>query len=198
MNWLDFIDKLIAHLVWPLTLLVILLLPRRYLGGIFQLLKTLKLPGGVELELQDQFRELREEAQAAKLASPSEAKVADLEEGKINDDEQAKFLRMAEDFPQAAIMQSWMQLERLVFNVVAPFKQTVRVSTDRPILLNDALRDLRFTEHIDEATLNVLNRLRNIRNEVVHAKREAVTPGEALEFQELSKAVSDKLRQIRP
>ena len=189
MSWLEFIEKTVGHIAWPGAVIAILLVIRQHLGGIFAALKSLKLPGGVELELHDRFKELREQGEAAKLPVPETLTTADGEQG--------KFLRMAEDFPQAAIMQAWIQLEKEIVDAAALYARPVIAAAPRPRLLMDALQDLRLGEAIDPATVQVIDRLRRIRNEVVHAKREGVTPGEALEFQEWAKAVTERLRLIK-
>ncbi len=94
-------------------------------------------------------------------------------------------------------MQAWIQLEKDIVDAAASYGQPVLASTPRPRLLMDALQDLRRSEVIDSATVEVIDRLRRIRNDVVHAKREEVTPGEALEFQEWAKAVTERLRLIK-
>lgn len=189
MSWLEFIEKIVGHIAWPGAVITILLIIRHHLGGIFAALKSLKLPGGVELELHDRFKDLRVQGEAAKLPVPETLTAAD--------SEQAKFLRMAEDFPQAAIMQAWIQLEKDIVDAAASYGQPVLAATPRPRLLMDALQDLRRGEVIDSATVEVIDHLRRIRNDVVHAKREGVTPGEALEFQEWAKAVTERLRLIK-
>lgn len=189
MSWLEFIEKVISHVTWPGAAIAILLILRRHLSGIFVALKSLKLPGGVELELYDRFKELREQAEAAKLPIPETATQVD--------DEDRKFLRMAEDYPPAAIMQTWIELEKAIADTSAAYARPTHTATSRPRLLRDGLRDLREREVLDAATLEVIERLRRIRNDVVHAKKEAVTPGEALEFQELAKAVTRRLQEIK-
>jgi hypothetical protein len=183
---LEFIEKIVGHIAWPAAAIVVLL---RHLTGIFAALKSLKLPGGVELELYDRFNDLREQAEAAKLPVP--------ESPTQIDDEHGKFLRMAEDFPVGAIMETWIWLEKEVVDLDAAYAPQGVAPSNRPRLLPQALRDLRQGEVIDPATFQVIDRLRGIRNDVVHARREAVTPGEALEFRELATAVIERLRQIR-
>lgn len=137
------------------------------------------------------LKELREQAEAAKLPVP--------ESPTLLDDEHGKFLRMAEDFPAAAIMETWIRLEKEIVDVDVSYAPQGIAPSNRPRLLPQALRDLRQGEVIiDPATFQVIDRLRRIRNDVVHARREAVTPGEALEFRELANAVIERLRQIRP
>lgn len=188
MGWLEFIEKIVGDIAWPATTITILVIIHRHLGGIFAALKSLKLPGGVELELHDRFKELREQAEAAQLPVPEPATVTD--------DKNAKFLRMAEDFPAAAIMDTWIALEKEIMDAAASYARPTIATSPRPRLLHEALQDLRLNEVIDLATLQVIDRLRRIRNEVVHARREAVTLGEALEFRELTLAVIERLRQI--
>jgi hypothetical protein len=184
-SWLEFIEKVIGHAAWPGAAIAILLILRRHLSGVFVALKSLKLPGGVEVELYDRFKELREQAEAAKLPIPETAAPMD--------NEDRKFLQMAEDFPQAAIMETWIGLEREIANVSAAYAGPTITAARRPRGLRDGLQVLRQSEALDAATLDVIDRLQRIRNEVVHAKKKAVTPGEALEFRELAMAVMRRL-----
>lgn len=189
MGWLEFIDKTVGHIAWPAATIVIVVIIRHHLGGVLAALKSLKLPGGVELELHDRFKELREQAEAAKLPIPDQARLAD--------DKNARVLRMAEDFPQAAIMDTWIGLEKEIMDAAEGYARPTMTISNRPRLLQEALQDLRLNEAVDLATLQVIDRLRRIRNEVVHARRETVTPGEALEFRELASAVIARLHQIK-
>jgi hypothetical protein len=182
---LEFIEKIVGHVAWPLATIGILLIAHRV--SILTALKSLKVAptGGLEL----QFREAREQAEVAKLPVAEATLTAD--------DQQGKFLRMAEDFPQAAIMQKWIELEKEIVELATNYAQTRIAPSARPMLLRDALQDLRIHEVLDPATQEVIERLRRIRNDVVHARKEAVTPGEALEFRELANAVVDQLRQSK-
>lgn len=187
MGWLEFIEKMVGHLAWPGAAITILLILRKHLGGIILALKTLKLPGGVELELYDRFKELREEA--AKLPLSDDRTQAG--------SERDRSIQLAADFPQAAIMQSWIELEGELLEVSRAHTPPDAVATNRPISPAQTLRALRHAEILDQATFEVIDRLRHIRNQIVHAGKEVVTPGEALEFQQTAETVISQLRRLR-
>ena len=181
MNSLEFIEKMVGHLIWPGFAAVILFMLRNHLIEIVHLMKTLKIPG-----LEIAFQELRSEAAAAQLPPP-DPQVQ-------NNEENRTFLELADSSPTAAILHSWQNVEREIGDLLD--KYNVAHPQDGALPSMAPVRALYRMEIIDPNTLGVLHQLRRVRNEVVHAPGRAVTLGGALEFRQLSQAVISKLREL--
>jgi hypothetical protein len=184
-NTLEFLEKIIGHITWPVFIFATLLLLRTHMRSILLTLKTLKLPGGVEIEMRERLDEIREDAASAGVILVPSSSI----------DEGGRAIQLAQEFPQAAIMDAWIELERILRDLVAPYAGGV--NTREPIWRTLERMKKQGLLNVDEVTISILYNLRELRNEVVHAKKESVTPGEALEFVDLAQAVGKRLEEAR-
>lgn len=195
MDWLQFIASIAGSLAWPATVVVAVVLLRAQLRRVLLTLTRLRYK---DLEL-DFGRELKEIEKKAKAIDVAPAKPPDRAVEAPKDSAQilAEAERLAEDFPapSVALAQSAVEHElqitatRLAVSPVDPQLRTAG---------GDARR-LADQGAIDQGTLDILNRMRNLRNMAVHGGGGpiGVSADEAREFIAFGRGIVEKLRRVR-
>lgn len=182
MDWLTFISKVIGNLAWPGVVLVLLWWLRPQFGGLAKRLEELTLPGGAKAKFRQELEEAKEKAitvyDFADPVLPTSDQGADPE---------AQYLQLAAMFPEAAILQSYQQIERIVDDYAKKF--VIPARTPR-----DVVNFLTQQEAIDPAAADVFNRLRTLRNEAAHGGSSLqLSLDEAIEYRALCRLLADAL-----
>ena len=102
MDWLQFTSSIVGALAWPLVVFALLVLLRKHLGQLVSRLIHLKLPGVAEAKFKEQLAASTEEAEEVAL------RTVQVERQTAPD---RAFLELAKNFPSAAILQSWKDIE---------------------------------------------------------------------------------------
>jgi hypothetical protein len=160
LDWLTFLSKAIGSLSWPIVVLVLIFILRPHFGGLLRRLEELDLPGGTKAKFGSELDKAKETAETEAVISPDDEKV----------------LRLAAEFPEAAILEAYRDVEQLL-RVQA---ETLKLPAARPRLV---MEHLRRESVIDAATMELFQRVTAMRNTAVHAAGDQrPTPGEAMEF----------------
>ncbi|MBR0965116.1 hypothetical protein JQ554_09935 [Bradyrhizobium diazoefficiens] len=179
MDWKSFIAAIVGSLAWPIVVLSLLFIVRKQLVGLAERLQEFSV-GGAKATFEKQLETARKEA--ARLPPPSES----LDEVPDNQrivplTEEKKFLRLANEFPEAAIIEVFKDIEALLFRIgdAAGIKRT---SADR------IMDELFKHNEVDENARDLFVTLRSARNLAAHGSGDRrVSPGEALDYSEHSK-----------
>ena len=186
MDWLTFIGKIIGDLVWPAVAVFLLLLRRPYLGGLARRLEELTLPGGARAKFREELEAAREQAIPVLGFTPRSLTAA--QDGDVAEGGESQFLHLAAMFPEAAILQSYQEIERIIGDHVASMKQLQGRSPA------EVISYLQQHSLIDAATVEVFSRLRGLRNAAAHSgRRLRLSFDEAIEYRALSRSLSDAL-----
>jgi uncharacterized protein YutE (UPF0331/DUF86 family) len=194
MDWLQFLASLAGSLAWPATVVVAVVVLRNQLRRVLLTLTRLRYKD-LELDFGRELKEVEKKARAidVKPAGPPRAIAAPKDSAQTLDEAE----RLAEDFPEPAVALAWSAVEDELLGAV----MRLAILPDYPPY-NSALRNARLLldqRAIDENTLDILDRLRNLRNMAVHggAGLAGVSPDEAREFIALARGVVEKLRRLR-
>jgi hypothetical protein len=177
MDLLTFLSKVIdavVSLAWPGVALLLILLLRPHLGGLVRRVEEFSLPGGVKAK----FGKVLEEAQA-------HVPISSQEESTFKDTD---FLRLANELPEAAIIQSYREMEYIL-------NQHPRMVGDerRP---SDVIAFLHKEHLIESQTVELFNRVSEMRNAAVQVGgAQRLTPGEAIQYRLICQVLSAKLIQ---
>ncbi len=184
MDWLTFVAQLISALAWPVTLIVIILVLRKPLTGLFPLLQRLRFQG-IELDFSQQVHALAFEAREQ---LPSVRGVLDAEEP-LRD----QWIELAHFSPRAVVLESWLQLEKAAIEASRRHELNLKSAEIRsPLVLGQALEEAGILEGNTPA---IYHRLRNLRNAAVHASEFAFTPDSAIEYADLAARLAEYLRK---
>ena len=174
-------------------MIILVLIFRRLLAKLLPALSRLKWKD-LELEFKRELAEIGAAAQQAKLPPPSEVAKPTPSPAAHQFPEAPRTLEeeinaVAEVSPRAAVPLAWAAVETELLRVV----MRLAVSSDFPPS-SSAVQNIRHLQHagtIDEATVEVLQRMRRLRNRTVHGDLEetAITLDDALEYSQLAQSV---------
>jgi hypothetical protein len=112
MDWLQFISSTLVGFAWPSVLIVLMVILRKQISALAGRIEEVTLPGGAKAKFEKAIGEAREKAEkiepAARDTSTAETQPQD------------SFLYLANNFPEAAIMESFREVERTLWEMV-PF-----------------------------------------------------------------------------
>jgi hypothetical protein len=180
---------LLDVLIWPLTVVGLSLLFRAELRQLFDRLSKFKYK-----EFEATFdRELRQaELKAGQAALPAPQELTALPPAKPEAELFDTLQQLADVHPTLAIPEAWIQVEQGLLHSAQRHDLKVRV---RATSL-DAVRQLRDRGLIDQATYEIVNSLRHLRNQAVHAPDFSLSPDEARRYVQLASGVVAKLEQL--
>lgn len=159
MDKYTFISEMTKALIWPVTLILVLLLLRKPLISLFPFMRKLKFK---ELEM-----EFSEQVQALK----AQVKVDAVSEF---DTPAMKILSFS---TRAAVLEAWMELENVAASLAASFWSTSNIS---PFKNYSKLGHyLHQCGVLNDTQLNSFNELRKLRNQLVHTEEVELTEDDA-------------------
>lgn len=184
MDTLTFISAVIAALAWPITAIVIFLLLRRPLLGLFPMIQRLRFQG-VELDFTRQVQALAVEARRELPAM----------RGVLNAEEQLRdhWIELAQISPRAVVLEAWLQLEKAAIESARRNGLNLKSAEQKsPLVLGQALEQAGILE---ENTPGIYHQLRNLRNAAAHASDFSFTADSAIEYADLAARLTEYLRK---
>jgi hypothetical protein len=175
MDWLTFFSNAIDSLSWPLVAVIGLWWVTKHVASLLPLTKKLRY-GDLEVEFGHELDTLKRASEAQKRRHPAERKMSDIES--------IEALRStAEISPRAAIADAWVGLE---ITATSSARMLQLIPSDRVVPFRKVIESLRSAEVIGEKDVEILNRLRTLRNGALHAPTFSVSLQEVEKFIELA------------
>ncbi|MFP2513961.1 hypothetical protein [Buttiauxella agrestis] len=159
MDWLTFISKLVENCAWPGLIAFIVF---RYKSSLLTLVNSLS-----SLKVGD-FVDASFSREAAKVATDSEA---ELPNTVATDEQKTLEDKLLELPPRLAILDSWKIVEEAINDIVASNKLGSNITTSSFLLKgppNRKISYLRQENYLTPTQTELLDKLRKLRNEVVH------------------------------
>jgi hypothetical protein len=182
MDWLQFISSLIGVLAWPLVTVALLVLLRRQLGPLVERLVELKLPGGAEAKFKEHLAASTDEAEEVVLGAA--------QDGPRTAPDRA-FLELAKNFPAAAVLQSWKEVETILQQI----RERLPGMQSRH-KFDSVVRRLVDQKLIDASAERFYQSLRQARNTAVHASDTVnISQGEVLEYRDRVNTLASLLQR---
>lgn len=185
MDKLTFVSSVVSSVAWPLVAVFFLWQLRPYIIALAERVEEISLPGGGKAKFVRVFEAAREDAEELDTGDvapqPAEAGQG-LEEA---------YLNFAYSFPEAAVMQSFIELEKFIMAKRDVWGAVLGDTARHPNRVVDALAS---HEYVEPSWVKQFNRLRRIRNYAAHGlEGNKVSPGEAIEFREMCRQLTDRL-----
>src|SRR5262245_24456347 len=176
--------EVLEVVIWPVTVLILVLILRRPLIALLQSTKKLKYK---DLELE--FRKGIEQVQAeAKEALPE---VLDKNKSSVEID----LYGLAQISPTAAITEAWRAVESSAKSLIAFKGHKLDYEVDRPYkLIQDVLVRGKI---IDQRRGKIFNDLRQLRNKIVHTEHFTLSTEQAEKYIDLSIKLRQYLDSLR-
>ena len=183
MSWLDFTASVINSVAWPTVMITAVILLRRPLATLLPLLRRLKYKD-LEVEFAREVQELREEAEAALPPLPTGAPPRIPEEEAL--------LKLVSVSPRAAVVEAWRVVEGAARRALEARGEPIEPG--KPLSGPQLTKTLMYRQVLDHAARSLLDRLRMLRNQAVHAEDFSVDVTSAREYLELALALARRLR----
>jgi hypothetical protein len=151
----------------------------------------------LEIEFERDIKQVAKDADLVLPPPPLEIGVTDqISVGTKADatvsEETTKVAGMAELYPPAAILEAWLDLEVVLRHTAA--RHSIETTDRKPTLL--LARELLDLGKLDKETFRIFEKLRDLRNKVVHARVTDVSTSQALEFYSISRRLASKLAKL--
>ena len=184
MDNITFISNLITSLVWPVATIVIVVLLRSEISSLLGRIKKIKHKDS-EIDLASEISNVVKNADEV-LSNTSADKTP----------EQERIGRLAEDSPRGAILDSWLSIEE------AMGQYAMRHGIESQKLHSPPYQRIQSIQlrNLDVPTLGhgiieMLDKLRRIRNDAVHRTDADITPAIAKDYAALAVRVKAKLEE---
>lgn len=190
MDWLQFFSSVVGSLAWPATVLALVVLLRAPVTRVLLTLTRLKYKD-LELDFGRELKQLEEQAKAIEVKPQQPKALPPAPKGSAQLLAEAE--RLAQDFPEPAVAVGWQAVEDELMSAV----MRLAISPDYPAH-NSALKNAELLlgqKAVDENTIDLLKRMRNLRNMAVQGNCGLgnVTTDQAIEFIALARGVVEKL-----
>jgi hypothetical protein len=206
MDWLTFIASVLQSLAWPLTVITLALIFRNAIKTLLSEIISVKSKW-FEIGFDKRIEQVAREAERVlpEHPAPIQIRVSDAVSVHTGDDiavdsnqkvllqanAQERFLRLVDSHPAAAILESWLDLE----TDLRKLAEKHDIDRSDKLSTRQIAQELRERGVLDEETLNIFSKLRDLRNVVVHTRVDSITPNLALEYDQIVRRLITKLRQ---
>jgi hypothetical protein len=174
MDALTFTAKLVEFLAWPLAAVVLVLLLRGEIKGLFRYLKKVKA-GPVEAEFEREIQELKASAEAQpQLLPPAEGATP----------EKQLLLQLVQINPRSAVLEAWRGIEEASVRVIQNKATYVPEREARSPLA--IIRALSKESVLSPEEIALYHDLRSLKNQASHSQDFSPTTDAALNYIELA------------
>jgi len=184
MDWLTFFAQLISSLAWPVTTVVVVVLLKDQISGLFPFLKRLKA-GPLEAEFEREIEQLKQDVpalpQPEALPPPVDAR-------------RQQLIQIAAINPRAAILDAWQGVEfALKKAVIQQVGGSPMPDISSPLRM---IRALTQVQAISAEDVALFQNLRGLRNQATHAPDFNPTYESALNYIDLALRLQAKFEQL--
>jgi hypothetical protein len=193
MNWLQFFASVAGSFAWPITVVALVVLLRKPVARVLLTLTKLKYKD-LELNFGRELKELEQQARTIEV-QPTPAPVLPAPDvGRPDLLVEAE--RLAQEFPEPAVAVGWQAVEHELASAVV--RRSIAQEYPRRNSAGKNADLLLKHGAVDEQTIELLKRMRNLRNMAVHPETGPVriTTDEAIEFIALSRGIVEKLHAL--
>jgi len=197
MGVIEFIIELTKSLAWPIVTLVIVLLMKKEIQGLFRELKSFKIKG-TEFNFDKEVKNVKLEASELMLAKDKELIVQD----NINNKERTflKRIELAELSPRGAVLEAWLELEEIILESGEKFEYGCTAAPSNINKLSkhrDIMKDLFERQMLSAYDYKLYDGLRKVRNESVHLKDKQLSNSGSIEFITMAEKLKKKLKGLK-
>lgn len=183
MDQLTFIVEIIKAIIWPVTLIILLLVLKKPFLRLVPSLEKVKYRD-LELDFCKQVHQLAKEAK--ETLTPASDEDDDLK------DELKQLTDIAHVSPKSALLEAWLKLESAAFQLLKRKDPKVNTSILKtPIQIGMMLENLGI---INKSQKEIFSKLRNLRNAAAHATDFTFDTESAIEYIEMALGLISHLR----
>lgn len=180
MDTLAFVANIIGSLSWPVAAVIVAVVLRKELGKLLSKIKRIK-HNETEVEFKQEIEVAKKEASKA------------LPESKHTEADKFRSRELAELSPRGAIIEAWLKVEAALKEYAK--RHGAQINDNKPF----TIRDLHFHSldynNVGKGVLNMLERLRRLRNDAVHLTDSEIETESAIEYIELANRVVQRIEE---
>lgn len=181
MTILEFIVGVITPLAWPIAIVVIVILLKKELGQLMARIYKIR-HNGSEIILQKEIEQA--------VMQADENNLPQIERREEND----KVYKFAKVSPRGAIIESWLEVEEAVISYCN--RKGIICDAKSPALLIRSIQSHNLDNRsIGDGVLNMLDKLRQMRNDAVHLRESEITKESAVQYSYIAKRVILRLEE---
>lgn len=177
-DWVTLITKLVSALAWPLTVLIIIYLLRKPLNELLPKLLRLKYKD-LEVSFDKELKEAKDKADTSELP-----KVDKLAGYSPIVEKRDRLFELARNYPRAAIIEAWTQLEASIGNAL--YAHNITTYNERTSGLISYKNSAKLLFKNKPQYLSYFNSLLDLRNKAVHTDDIEIDHNKAVSFIELA------------
>ncbi len=179
MAWLQFVDDLVGHVVWPVAVIILILLFRGNISSLLSSPRLTKIKAGpMEVEFKQELEDVKQDLDIAKSTGAMNAEVNKRAESEFRQE----MIRLAKVSPRSVVMESHARLEQFLRRSVVSSETNKR--PDRVGM--SSLRDAAISQGLLTISEGfALRELTYLRNRIAHEPDQAVSASTALEYAEV-------------
>lgn len=181
MEYLKILEGIIGATAWPIAAVVIVVLLKKEVGLLLSKIKKIKHKD-YEIEIQQELESVSKQADENNL--PKLKSGAD----------QERIYRLAADSPRGAILDSWLNVE----DAIKKYCERVDINDNvrSPLqLIQSMYRHNMDYNTIGQGIFDMLEKLRNLRNEAVHVSDSEISTETAIEYSQIAKRVITRIEE---
>jgi hypothetical protein len=180
MDSLTFISNIASATAWPIATIIIVWGFRHYIAKLLPFTKKFKY-GELEIEFEQELQLLKQDIEVQKLSHHIDKKKVASE---MDDYIKSTF----EVSPRAALVDAWVGLE---LTAISSARMLNLIPKDKTLPFVHVIRALHNAEVIGKQDVEILNRLRVLRNDALHSSSFNISNKEVEEFIELTRDQAD-------
>ncbi len=170
-------------LAWPLTILIIVLIFRKPLAQAITAVEKFRFKDW-EIEFSRGLKIAEDKAKGLKLPPPQYARL--LTETPISPYQH--LFDLASTYPRAAVTEAWLYIEMALRKLASARGITTKgIQAEREVL-----RKLTLSGELPDGTTDLYDRLRNLRNQAVHAVKFDISSREANSYVDLALSLASR------
>ena len=174
MTWLEFIASLVSSLAWPAIIVFAVSLFKKPLSALIGRIRSIER--GEDGNVKFSFEEILAEIPISK--------------DDIVIDENSNIKRLAAVSPKAAVLEAWIEIEKAAKEKMASLPIEGK---DRQWLKRDPISFFTYKNIFPPSVESDLQRLRFLRNQIVHANDQAISEDDALRYVEVAEAIKKEI-----
>ena len=186
MDWLTFISNIVTATAWPLATLAIALLLRSPMSKAIGLISRVKF-SEVEVEFERQLTAAKEEAS-------SELPTETFENVGLPASVDDHVIKLAGVSPRAAVLESWRQVESAALTAAENLLGAEKFKNKT--MTFQAISTIERSTTVPERIVDLLRRLRSLRNQAAHSSEFSLSATSAIEYARLASQVVAYLQGI--
>ncbi len=178
MEFLKIIAQIIGHIAWPVALILIAYGFKKEISLLLGRIKQARYKG-VELDLETEFKEVKQEAYDAEITVLYPESSFSKE-----------YFDAINEAPEWVFIKSWQEIEQLIIEAQ---EQIPELSTKTKSISRTLSSLVEYSVITKELGILIKN-MYEIRNKIVHSYNAEFTRGELIEWLGLARSLKDRLR----